>query len=268
MLTTSQGRPMNQRRFVVGLATVFGLLAGATGCGSRIPGIDPNVYVVEHTDYNPPKPVNDELTDDRLEDKQTSFLPELVDRRPLEEWLVNQSDAVIRLDVPLIKPDHDQKLLELHPSYAAAASSTQVLPSVNLIDGKAKQFDDGLYAAVDLALFQGVADGRFGHIALVKRLLAAVESKSPAAAYLAAGLTLGGVETRVASDSERLELIRKFEANPALSKPIGFYTWNDSLQRCWRFMRYFQEPLNETDPIVTDLLKAIQADPALAEECQ
>lgn len=268
MLTTSQGRPMNQRRFVVGLATVFGLLAGATGCGSRIPGIDPNVYVVEHTDYNPPKPVNDELTDDRLEDKQTSLLPELVDRRPLEEWLVNQSDAVIRLDVPLIKPDHDQKLLELHPSYAAAASSAQVLPSVNLIDGKAKQFDDGLYAAVDLALFQGVADGRFGHIALVKRLLAAVESKSPAAAYLAAGLTLGGVETRVASDSERLELIRKFEANPALSKPIGFYTWNDSLQRCWRFMRYFQEPLNETDPIVTDLLKAIQADPALAEECQ
>ena len=161
---------MNQRRFVVGLTTVFGLFAVSAGCGSRIPGIDPNVYVVEHTDYNPPKPINEELTDDKLEDKQTSFFPDVVDRRPLEEWLVNQSEAVIRLDVPLIKPDHDQQLLVLHPSYAAAASAIQVLPSVNLIDGKAKQFDDGLYAAIDLALFQGVADGRFGHITLVKRL--------------------------------------------------------------------------------------------------
>ncbi|MEI8378580.1 MAG: hypothetical protein WCJ09_00535 [Planctomycetota bacterium] len=259
---------MNQRRFVVGLTTVFGLFAVSAGCGSRIPGIDPNVYVVEHTDYNPPKPINEELTDDKLEDKQTSFLPDVVDRRPLEEWLVNQSEAVIRLDVPLIKPDDDQQLLVLHPSYAAAASAIQVLPSVNLVDGKAKQFDDGLYAAIDLALFQGITDGRFGHITLVKRLLAAVQANSPSAAYLAAGLTLGGVETHVANDSERLTLIRRFEANPALSKPIGFYTWNDSLKRCWQFMRYFQEPLDETNPIVADLVKAIQADPALAADCQ
>ncbi len=273
---------MNQRRFVVGLTAGFGLFMGVAGCGTRIPGIDPNVYVVEHTDYNPPKPVAEELTDDKLEDKQTSFLPDLVDRRPQEEWLVNQSEVVIRLDVPLIKPDHDQQLLVLHPSYAEAASAQSVLPSVNLIDGKAKQFDDGLYAAVDLALFQGmeggfqgVADGlqgladrRFGHIAMVKRLLEAVEPKSSAAAYLAAGLTLGGVDTRVTNDSERIEFIRKFEANPALSKPIGFYTWNDSLKRCWKFMRFFQEPLDEKSPVVGDLVKAIQTDRALAAESQ
>ena len=271
---------MYQCRFV-GLMILFSLVVESSGCGTRIPGLDPDAdqklphvgdltdrVVVEITDYHPPKPVSDELTDDRLEEKQTSFVAELVDRRPLEGWLVNQTEAVIRLDIPLAKPDRDQHLLVLHPSYSVAVSTRDVLPSVNLIDGKAKQFDDGLYAAIDLALFQGVADKRFGHIRLIQRLLAAVDQESSAAAYLAAGLTLGGIETEIAKDSERLAMIRKFEETPALSKPIGFYTWNESLVRCWQFMRFFQTPLNESDPVVGELATALQADPELASECQ
>jgi hypothetical protein len=131
----------------------------ALGCGTGVPGLDPNVVEIEHTDYNPPPPADDGLADDRIEDKQTSFDPNLVDRRPLEGWLVNQSEAVIRLDVPLVRGDSQPHLLQLHPSFQAAqAAATQhthaeltVLPSVNLIDGKAKQFDDGLYAAIDQA---------------------------------------------------------------------------------------------------------------------
>src|SRR6476619_3749941 len=113
-------------------------------------GLGCNLETIEVTDYKPPPAEDDGLVDDRIEDKQTKFDPTLVDRRPLGDWQINQSEAVIRLDVPLIEPDRDKELLTLHPSYAAALAAAKrerswvaMLPSVNLIDGKAKQFDDG-----------------------------------------------------------------------------------------------------------------------------
>ncbi|HEX5106330.1 MAG TPA: hypothetical protein VFV87_21065, partial [Pirellulaceae bacterium] len=193
------------------VAVMFVWLTGLIGCGTGIPGLDPNVEVVEHTDYNPPPPKDEDgLADDKLEDKQTSFDPELVDRRPLGEWSINQSEAVIRLDVPLARPDSDAELLMLRPSYAdslkaakAHRSWISVLPSVNLLDGKAKQFDDGLYAALDQAYFQGHSEKLPSHLDLVERMLAKVDAGSPAAAYLAAGLSLGGRETTVGNSAQR-----------------------------------------------------------------
>jgi hypothetical protein len=252
------------------------MLAGLIGCGTGIPGIDPNVVVVEHTDYNPPPPKDDDgLVDDKLEDKKTEFDPELVDRRPLGDWLINQSESVILLDVPLARPDSDGELLVLRASYADSLKAAKehrswmpALPSVNLLDGKAKQFDDGLYAAIDLAYFQGIAEKLPSHLSLAERLLAKVEADSPAAAYLAAGLTLGGRETTLSDNGKRDVLIRNFDANPALSKLIGFYTWNDSLKKCWAFMRFFQQALEEDDPIVADIVKALESDSALAADCE
>ena len=99
-----------------------------------------------------------------------------MDRRPLEGWLVNSSDAVIRLDVPMVHPDTEGHLLVLRPSYAAALDAArragvpaaEVLPSVNLIDGKAKQFDDGLYAALDQAYYRGIKGRLTSHVQLIR----------------------------------------------------------------------------------------------------
>src|SRR5262245_8589498 len=92
---------------------------------------------IEHTEYYaPPTDPWQELTDDPLEDKNPAFDPTLVDRRPLGDWLVNSSSAVIKLDVVAAKPDQDAALLTLHPSYAAAVKVARksfgddVLPSV------------------------------------------------------------------------------------------------------------------------------------------
>ncbi len=248
------------------------------GCGTGIPGVDPNVVVIEHTDYNPPPPADDGLVDDRIEDKQTAFDPDLVDRRPLDGWLVNQSEAVIRLDVPLVRGDAQPHLLALHSSYQAAIEAAKqhvhteltTLPSVNLIDGKAKQFDDGLYAAIDQAYFLGVEGHLTGHLELVERMLAKVDPASPAAAYLAASLTLGGRETAGGDLSARDQWIKAFDQNPALSKPLGFYTWNDTLRQVWSFMRFLQQDLNVIDPrqsaIVRDLVQVLADDPQLAAD--
>jgi len=250
------------------LRSITSLLLAALliGCGTGVPGLDPNVVVVEVTDRNPPPPADDGLADDKLEDKKTSFDPELVDRRPLEGWLVNQSEAVIKLDVPMVQPDYEQELLVLHPSYKAALAASQnrnPLPSVNLLDGKAKQFDDGLYAAIDLAYFQGVADKLQSHQKLVQRLLEKVGPDSAAAPYLAAGLTLGGKETSVTDNPARDRLITQFNNNPALSKPISFYTWNDDLKRVWSFMRFFQREIDPRGPEATALVAVLAEDSAL-----
>ena len=256
-------------RFIRFIAASLVLAIGHFGCGSG------DYITVTVTDVNPPPAEDDGLADDKLEDKQTSFDPELVDRRPLEDWLVNQSEAVIKLDVPLVRGDEEADLLTLRPTYADAMKAAAekrswmtMLPSVNLIDGKAKQFDDGLYAAIDQAYFVGVADAMPSHLDLIERLLAKVDPKSEAAAYLAAGLTLGGRETTAEDDARRLAFMQEFQASPALSKPIGFYTWNDTLKKCWAFLRYFQQPLEEDEAIVAELVQALEADTALAADCQ
>ena len=224
-------------------------------------------YETERTDYKAPAPKDDEvLADDKLDDKKPAFDAALVDRRPLGDdgaWLLNASAAVMRLDVPIIKPDSEPELLQLHPSYAAAAKAKgygpAILPSVNLLDGKAKQFDDGLYAAIDLAYYQGVKDKLQSHVQLVKLIADKAGKSSVAAPYLAAGLELAGVKLDVASTEEKDRLLARFQASEAESKPVGFYTWNEQLGALFRFMRFFQRPFGESDAKELEIPRALVA---------
>jgi hypothetical protein len=101
----------------------------------------------------------DQIVDDELKDKHPPFFDwALVDRRKLGDRLVNQSEAVIQLDVRPTEANEEADFLVLQPSYASLVATLRanhpdvtLLPFINLIDGKAKQFDDGLYAALDLA---------------------------------------------------------------------------------------------------------------------
>jgi hypothetical protein len=234
---------------------------------------------IEHTDYKMPDPPAEEfLADDRLEDKKPpAFDPALVDPRPLAvtgEWSwgqLNASAAVVRLDVPPIRPDQEPELLVLHPSYAAVkdAEWRGLLPSVNLIDGKAKQFDDGLYAALDLAYYQGLKNTLLSHVELVKRLYEKTGKASPAAPYLAAGLELAGAHVEPADSGKKEEYLSKFRADETASKPIGFYTWNENLSACFRFLRFFQREFGEDElNVPVALAEALAHDPALLADYQ
>lgn len=228
----------------------------------------------EVTDYHAPAADPDDvLTDDRLEDKKSSFDPTLVDRRPLDGWLVNLSDSVLRLDVPLVRTDAEPALLELRASYASAVEAAKrsfgepVLPSVNMIDGKAKQFDDGLYAALDQAYYKGAGPTLLCHVDLVKRLYDKVGPDGVASSYLAAGLELAGVKVETASSADKERRLREFQANELLSKPISFYTWNPTLTDCFRFLRYFQNLLRRKDmPVAESLARVIAEDKALLSD--
>jgi hypothetical protein len=234
-------------------------------------------YTTEHTEYYLPKiEPDDVLVDDTLDDKNPAFSPDLADPRPLGfqgEWLINNSAAVFRLDVPIIKPDAEPYLLNLHPSYKAAidsyADKHAILPSVNLIDGKAKQFDDGLYAALDQAYYKGLKGKLLSHVALVQRIYEQAGKDSPAAPFLAAGLELAGVKVAVTDQSAKDVLLAQFNGNEVQSKPIGFYTWNDTLGQCFRFLRFFQRQLDESDlALIRALADALGKDKAVLADYQ
>ena len=213
--------------------TIVMTLAGCTG---------DQTIVIERTDYKAPTPSSDDvLADDKFE-SAPEFDPARIDSRPAEEWTVNLSGAVTTLDVEMLKPDHDARLLKLHSNYQDAIQNAgfRVLPSVNLIDGKAKQFDDGLYAALEQHWFQAQADGFTGDLDVYRQLLTSVPPDSRAAAFLSVGLELAGIDVPTTNVAERARFKSDFEREELNTKPIGFYAWNARLQQVYRAGRFFQ----------------------------
>ena len=185
--------------------------------------------------------------------------------------MVNLSEAVVRLDTPLVLPDREPGFLVLHPSYAATLGKTglggdEILVSVNMVDGKGKQFDDGLVAALKQASLRGRTPKLPDPISVVKRVLAKVGPNNPAAPFLAAGLTLVGENAAIAPafEKEKKGWLTTFGESEVRSKPIGFYTWNKTLSDGYRFLRFFQQTLGGRDLVIPRALAAALAqDPEL-----
>lgn len=132
---------------------------------------------------------------------------------------------------------------------------------------KAKVFDDGLYAAVELAAQEGA--GRFrGKRALLEDLRARLADVGPealgpgtATPFLAA--RAAGVAVPVPPPLVGLveAQLRAFDENPVASKPIAFYTWSAALRSIFRQDRIVQPALppgGHRDA----LARAIHASPA------
>jgi hypothetical protein len=203
---------------------------------------------VERRDVEPARSRFELFQDDEVAAKTPPFEAALVDSRPFGEpgnlWQVNASAAVIRLDIRDI--EDEPELLELRRSYADAVRDLRpeatLLPSLNLLDGKAKQFDDGLYSALDTH----VASGRTALPdlpALLRSLLDQLPEEGEAAAWVRGGLAVGGVEVEAGKplSSAAAAFVHGFDADPIASRPTGFYTWSDRLQRTFRMLRYFQK---------------------------
>lgn len=262
------------------LSCCFYLTAFCGGCGLAESTYNTltNSETREITDRKPPTLKDDSLQDERLEDKHPIFDPALVDRRKLGDWEVNLSEAITALNIPIVQPDLDPHLLKLWPSYADLRSQQQtylpgfaILPSVNMLDGKAKQFDDGLYAALEQAYLLGNEPGLQSHESLIRSWLAEVPSESEAASFLKAGLKLLQSPDNDALDlSNESEAVRKwlvlFQSNLLASKPISFYTWNDNLRKSWRFGTYFQRNLSADSPEATQLVEALKKNEALRQQ--
>jgi hypothetical protein len=150
------------------------------------------------------------------------------------------SQQVLAIDIP---PDYDFFGRTDDPEFEARAVISPTLPestwrsrltSASMLAQKAKQFDDGLYAAVDLAAQSGA--GHFeGKARLLQSLARSLSSPGvqPAegavvvfAACEVAGLQVD-VPAPIRAAVERWK--QAFLSDELRSKPIGFYTWSPQL---------------------------------------
>ena len=205
------------------------------------------------TRYDPP-PDNDELplANDAPGQQKPAFDATLVDSRPLGDWQLNASAAVIRLDCPMIKPDVEGAMLVLRPSYteaikAARQAGLDLLPSANMLDASAKQFDDGMYAALDLACFRGDLPPLPAAPAWLAAVWQRLPADSTARPFLAAALELAGRPAQL-TGYQRHDVdqwLGNFDKDKTASKPIGFYDWTPELTQVWRFYRFLQHEFKD-----------------------
>jgi hypothetical protein len=185
---------------------------------------------------------------------------------------VDLTPQVLRLEVP---EDEEwtrtggtgKSMKPVTPSATLAPSRSDFVSAATLLL-KAKQFDDGLYAAVELACQRGCT-GFEGKKFLLQQLCAAAgaatgnEKQDKVSAVLHAATRLGGGSSQVPAELQPLcnQFLEDVLADEKLAKPISFYTWSSELQQIWQQDRALQLPLVGAG--VGALLAALRNDPAL-----
>ncbi len=182
-------------------------------------------------------------------------------------YTVNNSTATFHLD--LAKPDAHSE--QVFTNYTAALTYCRehglpVMPSVQLIQGRLKQFDDTLCAALELGMVKR-------QVQALERLLAVLvrDSNAEAAEHVATALLLAGVEPNVDQDMRhRAEASRDaFLATPD-ARPIGFWDGDERLRRCFQSDRYLMQGflLHESPETCVTISRAIVGDAELKEAFQ
>ena len=251
----------------------------------------PHYLVVTFEKPYPIYPESIEVSDDSVEEKkppyiddgfmwhegtvQSKFHPDSLTYR------INKSAAVIGLDLGKYKDDEKEHSETLFTTYRQALSYARendlpVIPSVQLIDHKAKLFGDELYAAIETHIqseAEHFGDGKQGFLREVLTALRTTKDRSPgqaeATAYIAAGLHLGGQELpELPEETDRLrqKLESDFLSKPLQSKPIGFYTESEELKRIFQQDRFYQTPLTHAAAI--SLARVMVSHPELRKRYQ
>lgn len=198
------------------------------------------------------------LQDDRLSDKHPEYDST---RTVVEEFngclvTLNKSASVTRMTLQAAS-DLDQALKgKVFPSRAAARQAlggAPSLPTIEVVNGALKPFNDGLYAAVELAAEQGQSS-QVNKQQLLVDLLRELVARSTgenaaehapalaAAREVATALTLSGraeaVPASLAADAAKAAA--DFETVGPFAKPIGFYTWTPELRAIFTRDRWLQ----------------------------
>ncbi len=122
------------------------------------------------------------------------------------------------------------------PLYAslAEAPATRSFLSAATLALKAKQFDDGLVASVDVALEHGI--GRLpAKPTLLREMLAAFQAAGArdAAVIVAAALAAGGMRLQLPRNLARMVGDLLAGRTPVERVPFGVYSWNKTLERIY-----------------------------------
>ena len=210
-----------------------------------------------------------EPQDDRIEDKHPEYDPSRVVVETFDDgcqFSLNKSATVTKLDIAPLEGD-DKVLGELVFGTRSAAfehlagmtnGRNRLIPSMEVVNGALKPFNDGLYAAIELGVQAGVTvdtvevcPGKRAFLEdLLAGLLALEATATPtqathlrnAATDLGTALILGGAEPSLPAElfTRARSQVEAFEAEALISRPIGFYTWRAELGEVFRQDRFLQ----------------------------
>lgn len=259
--------------------STLGLITWATfwgGCGLGpldILGVDSTV-----TQSKNKRSVSDPV-DDRIEDKTVSYDPDRIVEETVDgcAFRLNKSATVTKLDIAPFEGDEKplkEKVFRGRGEAIAALDEVldpgkqTLIPSMEVVNGALKPFNDGLYAAIEVAVQEGVAfddapnyPSKAGFLrSLLAELVdlsqtaaataAQVAYFEDAAADIASALSLAGEAFSAPSAivSEATARADSFLGDGLYSKPIAFYTWSEALEGIFRQDRYLQNYQGEAVP--------------------
>lgn len=200
----------------------------------------------------------EQLQDDLLSDKHPVYDAA---RTVVEEFdgcqvTLNKSASVTRLSLQSSGALDKAVKGKIFPSRGAALAAlggAPTLPTIEVVNGALKPFNDGLYAAVELAAENGNAS-EVNKQQLLLDLLAELTARSTggasaergpalaAARHIATALTLGGQASAVDASlaAQAADDAALFQEDGIFAKPIGFYTWRPELEAIFKRDRWLQ----------------------------
>ena len=139
--------------------------------------------------------------------------------------------------------------------------------SASVLAQKAKIFDDGLNAAVEVAAQNGTGQ-HAGKASLLSSLSRALVETDPLVAQTAQELVLGATSLGLVPleaippsvESHVRRAVEAFLADELRSKPIGFYTWSEQLRNIFQQDRMLQGEIDSTG--IKAIANALRVDPA------
>ena len=238
--------------------TKIGLISGTTLLAGLIGGCVDPMDVTGVTEVVTEKHQKEPLQDDLLSDKHPEYDST---RTVVEEFdgcqvTLNKSASVTRLTLQTAGALDQAVRGKIFPSRAAARAAlagAPLLPTIEVVNGALKPFNDGLYAAVELAAEQGEAS-QVNKQQLLLDLLAELMARSSAgdtaergpalaaARHISTALTLAGQSDQVPASlkGDAAAAAAAFTENGLFSKPIGFYSWTPELQTIFTRDRWLQ----------------------------
>ncbi len=201
------------------------------------------------------------LEDDRIEDKKPKYDSTLKVTETFEgtEVTLNKSGSVTRLDIApfgISEMGLDGTLFKGRAEAIKAVKEVRgdLLPSMEVVNGSMKPFNDGLYASIELGVQQGVSGILEGKLDLLQKLAAALKAAHAKATtgqihleramtFLGTAIILGGatpdITATALTDAQKQAAAFKQQAS-LYARPIGFYTWNKTLEQIFAQDRWLQ----------------------------
>ncbi len=181
------------------------------------------------------------------------------------EWVLTQIVEGDKSVNGWVQKKHLKSVAEDYPPDKFLARQGNGFASAAMLIQKGKQFDDGLYAATELAMQNGLGTVA-GKRDWLPRLAAAVDVREggvPLAQLFAAARLGGNKAPPPAAITTEIEgQIKDFLADDTRSKPLAFYPWSQELKSIFRQDRMLQTSLDPQDctPCITAIAKALAAD--------